>query len=97
MIPYPLFQELCHLEMRIAKQSWDAHDGRQHLSIERTAAVANQKVWLLTVNQSADELNGLLRMHGQVGRKHLYTTLEAFTQSQGWYALATGIESMQEQ
>ena len=60
--------------MGIAKQGWNAHDGSQHLGIERTATIANQKVRLFMVNQFSDVLDGIFRMYRQVGRKHLCTT-----------------------
>ena len=94
MLTNALLQELRHLEVRIPQQGRDTHDGCQHLGIERTTAVAHQKVWLLTVNKFTDELDSFLRMHRKVWRKHLCTTLEGIAQCQGWYALATGIEAV---
>ena len=97
MLADALLQKLRHPEVRITQQGRNAHDGRHHLSIESPATVANQKVRLFTICQFADELDSLLRVHRQVGRYHLRTTLESLAQRHRRYALATGIESVQEQ
>ena len=89
-----LLQELRHPEVWIAQQGRNAHDRSYHLSIERSAAVAYQEVWLLTVYQFTDESDCLLWVHRQVGRYHLRTSSESLAQSHCRYALATGIESV---
>ena len=89
-----LFQELCHLEVRIAKQSRNTHDGSHHLSIERPATIANQEVRLLTVNQSTNKTDCLFRVYWQVGRDNFRTPSESLTQGHRWYALTTGIETV---
>ena len=72
-----LFQELRHLEVRITEQSRNPHNRSHHLSIEGTAAITNQEVWLLTVNQSTNKTDSLFRKHRQVWCDNIYFTLES--------------------
>ena len=51
MVADALPKELGHPEVRIAKYGGYAYNRGNHLSIERTAAVANQQVGFLAVNQ----------------------------------------------
>ena len=97
MLTNTLFQKLCHLEVRITEQSRNAHNRSHHLSIEGTAAIANQEVWLLSVNQSTNKPDSLFRMHRQVRRDNICFTLESLFQRNSRYALTTGIETMKEQ
>ena len=97
MFTNTLFQKLRHLEVRITEQSRNTHDGSHHLSIEGTAAIANQDVRLFTVNQFTNKTDSLFRVHWQVRRDNIRLTLESLFQCNSWYALATGIETMQEQ
>ena len=94
MLADALFQELCHSEMRIAQQGRNARDGSHHLSIESSAAVANQEVRMFTVYQFADERDSHLRVHRHVWCYHFRTTRKSLAQSHRRYALATGIESV---
>ena len=96
MLTNTLFQELCHLEVRIPEQSRNTYDRSHHLSIERPTTISNQEVWLLAVNQSTNKADCLFRVHRKVWRNDFCKTLERITQCQGWYTLTTGIETVQE-
>ena len=97
MLSDALTQKLRHLEMRIAEQGWDAYFRSQHLRIERPATVAHQEVGFLLFNQLSDKVDGLLRVHGQIGSDYLRTTLESIAQCLGRYTLAAGKETVEEQ
>jgi len=44
MCAYSLPEERRHLEMRIAEQGRQSHNGRKHLRVERSATIADQHV-----------------------------------------------------
>ncbi len=97
MLAEALAQELRHPEMRVAQQGRNAEHGRQHLSIERTAAVTDKQVRALLFAERPDQRQGLPGMLREVGRQHGGSALESLTQGSGRRALTAGKETVQKQ
>ncbi len=97
MLTNTLFQKLCHLEVRITEQSRNTHNRSHHLSIKGTTTITNQKVWLLTVNESTNKTDSLFWVHRQIWCDNISSTLESLFQCNSWYAPTTGIETVKEQ
>ena len=97
MLANTLFQKLRHPKVRITEQGRNTHNGSHYLSIEGTTAIANQEVWLLTVNQFTNKPDSLFRVYRQVRRDNVCLALESLFQCNSRHALATGKETVKEQ
>ena len=75
----------------------DTDNRRDHLCIERAAAVADKDIQLLLVADVSDEFDGIGRMEWEVGSQYGGSLFKGFLQCQSRHTTAAGIESVKEQ
>ena len=66
MVSDTFTEEVRHLEVRVAELGRDADNRRDHLCIERAAAVAYKHVRLLLVTNLTDKPDGIMRVEWKV-------------------------------
>ena len=97
MLAEALAEELRHPEMRIAQQGRNAEHGRQHLSVERAATVANEQIRAFMLAKRPDQRQGLPGMLREVWRQHGGPAFKSLAQGSGRRTLTTGKEAVQKQ
>lgn len=96
MLAFALLQELRHQEVRVTQQCRNTPQGRSHLSIKCSTAVAYKKIRIMYLAQLQHVCKCIMGLYGKVWSKHIVLTQENIFESPGRNTTATGKEPMQE-